>query len=453
MKLNIYHTNDIHSNYNFLQNVHRYMHANKTENDFYFDIGDYNDIKSIVVESDKGESAMDLFMDCKLDLMAIGNNEIDLGYKNIVNLVNKFPIISSNLTDADDEEIPYLSKSVILEKAGKRFLIMSVAPYFGYKFSPGKYNKFFTLGNLKTQDPIIAIENELEKHKGKYDFSILLSHSGHIVDEKLMEIFQEIDLFLGAHTHIITIGEKYSMCGKGELLGKVELYFDDNQIEIREISHINLSDEVNPEFEMIYAEKLARAGEILSVEIEALEDLDFNPYKENRLINFICDALYTSLDCDFAIMHNGISEGSLIKPVSKKTLLENMPSKLNPTVFPVLGIDIVEAVKQSFDENIISQDGFGAGFRGTKLGTLGFSYNVQLSEKPFYFRINGEDIILDKVYKVAGDDYLQRGTGYASLRTPDEVSAFENMYIRDLVKKNLMNSEIFETSKIIRKRI
>lgn len=153
------------------------------------------------------------------------------------------------------------------------------------------------------------------------------------------------------------------------------------------------------------------------------------------------------------MMHNGISEGALTKPVSKKTLLENIPSKLNPTVFPVLGIDIVEAVKQSFNEDIIKQDGFGAGFRGTKLGTLGFSYNVQLSEKPFYFRLNGEDIILDKVYKVAGDDYLQRGTGYPSLRTPDEVSAFENMYIRDLVKKNLMNSEIFKTSRIIRKMI
>lgn len=453
MKINIYHTNDIHSNYSFLQNVHRYMHANKTDNDFYFDVGDYNDIKSILVDSDKGITAMDLFMQCKLDLMAIGNNEIDLEYKNIINLVKRFPIVSSNVTDSNDNDIEDLCKSVILNKAGKRFLIMSVAPYYGFNFSPGKYNKFFMLGNIKTQDPFVSIENELQKNKDKYDFSILLSHSGHNIDKKLMEHFSDINLFLGAHTHIITIEDKYSMCGKGELLGKIQLEIKDDQINIIEILHIDLSDEENPEFELVFAEKLAKASEILSVEIESYEDLNFDPYKENRLINFICDALYTRLECDFAIMHNGISEGPLNKPVSRKTLLENMPSKLNPTVFPVLGIDIIEAVKQSFDEKIIKQEGSGAGFRGTKLGTLGFSHNIEISENPFYMKVNGEDIKLDKVYKVASDDYLQRGTGYTSLRTPDEAATYENMFIRDFVKENLMDKNIFETSKIRRKNI
>lgn len=451
MLVNIFHTNDIHSNYDFLRKVDKYLKVNRGPNDLYLDIGDFNDIKSSIVDADKGNMAMELFMTTGLDLMAVGNNEIDLEFKGLKNIVNKFPIISANLTDASDNEIAGLNRSKIFDIAGKKILCIAVSPYYGSKLVPGKFNSFFTLGNLKTCDPLVRIREELDKHRDQSDFIILLSHTGHVVDELLMEKFPEIDLYLAAHTHIITKSDKYTMCGKGEVLGRVVLDISDSGVKINSIDHIGLVDQENIEFDKILDEKNQRANEILSVEMEAIESLDFSAFKENRLINFICDALMMEMDGDLAIMHNGISEGALEKPISRKTLLENLPSKLNPTVFPVLGKHIKEALLMSFDEEFINDPGEGAGFRGTILGSLSVSSNVEVFVNPFKVLVDGSEMEDEKVYRLLADDYLQRGQGYPSLRTPDKESSYENMYIRDLIAKYLQDEELFELSK--KKRI
>ena len=65
MIINIYHTNDIHSNYDFLKKVHAYIRENKKENDLYLDSGDFLDVSSLLVEFDGGISAMEIFMDSR----------------------------------------------------------------------------------------------------------------------------------------------------------------------------------------------------------------------------------------------------------------------------------------------------------------------------------------------------------------------------------------------------
>ncbi|MFM1524623.1 MULTISPECIES: 5'-nucleotidase C-terminal domain-containing protein [Helcococcus] len=450
MIINFYHTNDIHSNYNFLRKVHKYMIDNKTENDIYLDGGDYCDLMSIVVDSDKGESALDLLMQCKLDLMGIGNNEIDLEFDNLSKLVKKYPMICSNLTDANDKEIPGLKKSVILEKFGKKFLILSSAPYYDYKGEHGKYNKFFVLGNLKTHDSIKALKIELEKYEGQYDYIIYLSHSGHVIDEMILKQIPEINFIFGAHTHIIKSEGNYSMSGRGETLGKVSLDISGNEIKVIENKQIYLDEVNNLIFDEVLDKKIKLAEDLMSKELLINSELKFNAFEENQLINFICDALMKYKKADLAIMHNGIAENDLVRPVSKKSLLKTFPSKLNPTIFPVKGINIKEAVKQSFDKSFISQSGKGAGFRGSILGTLGFSKNVKIQKSPFNIFINDEMIDEDKYYKVVSDDYMQRGTWYKTIFASDDDAEFDKFFIRDLVRKYLTDEELFISSKIKR---
>lgn len=450
MIINFYHTNDIHSNYSFLRKVHKFMMENKTENDIYLDGGDYCDLMSVVVDSDKGESALDLLMECKLDLMGIGNNEIDLEFDSLSKLVNKYPMICSNLTDANDKDIPGLKKSEILEKFGKKFLILSSAPYFDDKGEHGKYNKFFELGNLKTQDSIKSLKNELNKYKGKYDYIIYLSHSGHIVDDMILKEIPEMDFIFGAHTHIIKNEGNYSMSGRGEALGKISLDISGNKIKLIENKQIYLDEIENEKFDKLLDKKIKHAENIMSKELLLNSELKFNPFEENELINFICDALMKYKKADLAIMHNGIAENDLVRPVSKKSLLKIFPSKLNPTIFPVKGINIKEAVKQSFDKKFITQSGKGAGFRGSVLGTLGFSKNVKVQKNPFNIFINNELIDDEKYYKVISDDYMQRGTWYKTICASDADSKFYKYFIRDLVKIYLTDEELFNSSKIKR---
>ena len=246
MHITIYHSNDIHSNFNSLKRIHSYIRNYKTEHDFYFDSGDFTDISSTLVQADGGISAMELMNDALLDVLCLGNNEIDLGDEKLSILARStIPLISANVTDNNLDSIPGISKSILLEKFNKRFLIIGVSPYYSLTFSPDAYNLFFMLGNVKSHDPMEAIKSEIEKHKDNYDFCILLSHSGHIIDEKLLEIVPQIDLCLGGHSHIITSSKGYSQSGRGETLGKIVLEIKDNSIDVIENVQIELEDENN----------------------------------------------------------------------------------------------------------------------------------------------------------------------------------------------------------------
>lgn len=54
MRLNIYHTNDIHTNFAFLGRVCAYLEEHRAESDLYLDSGDFLDLKSLVVQADRG---------------------------------------------------------------------------------------------------------------------------------------------------------------------------------------------------------------------------------------------------------------------------------------------------------------------------------------------------------------------------------------------------------------
>lgn len=446
MRINIYHTNDIHSNFEFLRKVNGYIRNNKNNDDIYLDSGDFTDLRSLVVQADGGKSALSLLLSTGLDAMAVGNNEIDLGYDNLSALAAMdLPILSANLTDDQGREIGGLKKSMVIERANKRFLIIGVSPYYNERFKLGAYNNFFILGNIMTHDPIGEINREIEKNRGNYDYCILLSHSGLIVDRKIASQCPGVDLFLGGHSHSKVAEENYSQSGRGELLGRITLDISD-KIEIVENVQIDLENINNPDFDKLYEEKIRFADSILSEELDVCGELDFNPFRECPLINFVCDALYHEYDVDFAVMHNGIAEYSLKRPVSKKSLLEEFPSKLNSTIYHIKGDRILESIRLSFDSEHIEQSGKAAGFRGTVLGSLSFSKNVRVVEDPLYVTINGEELDTEKIYKIATDDYLQRGSYYRSMAAPDDDSVYDNMFIRDLVEKHLMSCELFQSS-------
>lgn len=449
MIIYIYHTNDIHSNYEFLRRVHAYIRENKKENDLYLDSGDFLDVSSLLVESDGGISAMKLFMDAKLDCMTIGNNEIDLGLFNLEKLIDEgFPIISANIYSDELKPLRNLRRSMIIEVAGIKFLILGVSPYFSNNLKYSSYNTFYMLNEILSTNPVEELKKEFKEYEGKYDHVIFLSHSGHYVDEYLKEFFK-FDLILSGHTHVIINQDNYTMSGKGDKLGKIVIDVDKNNLTVMENIQIDLPKVENERFDKIFIEKMNFAEKILSKEITAKDDLEFDPFNENRLINFLCDALYKHYDVDFAIMHNGISEGPLLRPVSKFMIHKNFPSKLNPTTFTVKGSNLKTSILQSLDNEFIQQSGSGSGFRGTVLGTLGFSHNVKVKLYPFLVTINGKELDDEKIYKVVSDDYLQRGTGYTSLRTFENIK-HDKYFIRDFLTLYLEDDEIYEQSKINR---
>ena len=324
---------------------------------------------------------------------------------------------------------------------------MGISPYYNSELVAGHYNLFFEMGNLKTRDCIKAINDELDKYAGQYDFSILLSHSGIICDEYIKKNVKHIDLWLGGHSHSEAAYDNYNQAGMGSKLGVVSLNVDDN-ISIVNNELIDLEACEDALFDSLYQEKVVYADSILSKPLKSLGPLAFDAYHECELINFICDILLEVMDGDLAIMHHGIANNALNDVVSKKDLLNTFPSKLNPTSFVLRGKKIREAIMLSFDDDFIRQSGKGSGFRGYTLGTLGYSANVRIVGNDIY--INNELMDDDKLYKVVSDDYLQRGTYYHSMKVDDKDACFDPRFIRDVVEEYLDNDKLYALAKIKR---
>ncbi len=451
MRLNIYHTNDIHADFSFLSRVRAYLSDHREKSDLYFDSGDFLDLKSVLVQADRGRSALELLALCRPEAMAVGNNEIDLGSADLEWLA-QLPMLCANICRNDGTPVPGLKSHVILERCGKRFLVIGLAPYYGAGMIADKYNLFFEMGNLRTIDPVPAVTQILNENQGKYDFSILLSHSGHLVDQELAKRLPPIDLWLGGHSHTVVAEAGYSQSGKGEYLGRVALDIDEGNIRILDSAQIELPARRSPSFDARLKEAQATADAILSQELPILRELDFDPFRESALTNFICDCLHREFGGDLALMHSGIALGPLRRPVSRKSLIELLPSKLNPTIYTLPGEKLLEAIRRSLDDAHIHQSGQGSGFRGTVLGCLGFSSNVTLHRDPFAVEIDGKPLDPRKDYTIVTDDYLQRGSGYPSLAVPDRAARFDKRFIRDLVEENLMNEAVFQAGEVKRER-
>ena len=451
MRLRIYHTNDIHADFDFLGRVHGYLREHRGEQDLYFDSGDFTDLKSVIVQADRGKSALELMKLCRPDAMALGNNEIDLGSEDLEKLT-AFPFLCSNAVHNDGTAIPGLKRYVILERFGKRFLVIGLAPYYDVRMQPNKYNLFFEMGNIHTTDPIPAVEGILKENQGKYDFSILLSHCGHLVDRELEKRLPPVDLWLEGHSHAVITEKRYNQSGKGECLGRITLELEEQGVEIVDSVQLELPEWGSPAFDARVEMARAAAEEVLSQELPVVRELEFHPFRESELTNFICDCLKKEFGGDLALMHSGISQGPLRRPVSRKSLIENFPSKLNPTSYVLSGEKLLAAMRLSLEEDHIRQSGRGSGFRGTVLGCLGYRRNVTVCREPFRVEIDGKSLEPGKTYTVVTDDYLQRGTGYPSLAVPDEAARFDKRFIRDLVQEYLTDGEVFRTASIPRER-
>lgn len=451
MRLNIYHTNDIHADFSFLSRVRAYLSDHREKSDLYFDSGDFLDLKSVLVQADRGRSALELLALCRPEAMAVGNNEIDLGSADLERLA-QLPMLCANICRNDGTPVPGLKSHVILERCGKRFLVIGLAPYYGAGMIADRYNLFFEMGNLRTIDPVPAVTQILNENRGKYDFSILLSHSGHLVDRELAKRLPPMDLWLGGHSHTVVAEAGYSQSGKGEYLGRVALGIDEGNIRILDSAQIELPARRSPSFDARLKESQATADAILSQELPILRELDFDPFRESALTNFICDCLHREFGGDLALMHSGIALGPLRRPVSRKSLIELLPSKLNPTIYTLPGEKLLEAIRRSLDDAHIRQSGQGSGFRGTVLGCLGFSSNVTLHRDPLAVEIDGKPLDPRKDYTIVTDDYLQRGSGYPSLAVPDGEAKFDKRFIRDLVEEYLMNEAVFQAGEVKRER-
>lgn len=449
-KFTIYHTNDIHSQFEHFTQIQTYLKQNASSSDWILDAGDFADAKHIAVSGTMGKGATVLLELAGYDALAVGNNEYFQGIEGILGLAsNRVPLLSCNLVHEDGRTIEEIQSHILSEKNGVGLLIIGVSPY-------GTYSEFLTLLELDSLDPNQRIEQIIKEEQGNYDICILLSHAGIEQDRIFANELKGIDIIIGGHSHTLMpevekIKNTYihqSGC-YGEYIGKLEVEIKNHRIISVVAENIENRFEVDTALNQELEKQTQIGKKYYDRTLYTLHaELDFSPVHECKIMNVLCDILYEQYPCDFVLMHHGILENGISGNVSKTKLLAISPSPLNPTKMVVKGSAIITAMQQSFDEEFCMQEGKGPGFRGTCLGALAVSANVRVKKQPFSMTIDGEEIEPEKSYCIITDDYLQRGTGYTSLFV--EQATYYNGFIRDVLETGLSHTEFIEKANIKR---
>ena len=458
-KITIWHTNDVHSQFEDFSAIVRYIrkHIN-FEKDFLLDAGDFCDQKSVMINGTHGVGGIELLKSAGYDAMAIGNNEFFAGMEYLEEMTNQnFPLLSANLFRLNKEPISGVLPFITLTRSGVRVLIIGISPYWGE--SP-ESTAFTDMCGMKLLEPTSLVQKILEQEKGNYDISILLSHGGIKKDREIAETVNGLDCIIGGHSHT-EMDEAEHINGTwihqsgcwAKYLGKLTLEVDD-QFHVVSASGENIvvEKEKDPEIESVIAQQTKLAIAELSKVLYVLpQDLEFSIEHECMAMNVLADMMWKTYPSDLALINHGILSKGISREVTKLNLLEVSPSPLNLTTVVWSGKQIKDAIFASQkDEYIHMTSNRWSGFRGTELGTIAVSYNVEVNCDSQIIKIDGIPLDEEKCYRVITSDFLQRGSGYEMLGESLKETNFAKEYFRDLLEMKLNDLQFIESAQVIR---
>ncbi|MED1865970.1 5'-nucleotidase C-terminal domain-containing protein [Fictibacillus nanhaiensis] len=419
MKIKIIHTNDLHSQFDNFAKAVTLINQHKDENTLVVDAGDFADFKSIELQGTRGMAAVELLSAAGYDVLTIGNNEMFNGADTLEHMATQssVPFISNNLFKKQRTTIPGVHSSVILNKNGLRIFVTGASPDLG-AFNEG-------LG-FHGENYIIAIADEMERNRGKYDLCILLNHVGTVADIELAKEISGIDVIVSSHDHVLykeaqVVNDTFivSAGNFGEHIGVLELEINGTHKTLLQSAVYSTKDsQADEQIVSILKRSKKTAIEILGKPLYKIDKpLWHDVINENPITNLIADGLKDMLNTDIGLINSGIVNAGIFSYVSNKKLIEICPSPLNPTSFEIQGKYILEAIQQSLDVQHCLLDGRGPGFRGKYVGGLHISGAEVVFDglKVVEMRIDGEPLVEERWYSVASSDYLHRGSGYPSL--------------------------------------
>ncbi len=448
MEFNILHTNDIHSAFEQFSKAVTKINELRNENTLLFDAGDFADFKRLELQGTDGMAAVELLENAGYDAIAIGNNETFNGIDILVNMAvnSRVPFLSCNLYMSNGTAIDGVKSSIIIEKAGIRFLVMGLSPSIG---------TFDKLMGLYIKPYVQAVSDEMKLQAGKYDICIVLSHIGMDGDLNIAKELSGVDVIIGGHFHILMDKPKlvnetliFTSGCFGEHVGYLKVNIDSKSLELIEGENINVEkfDQSKEILDILRTNKEKAIDKLGKPLYSIHKDLWHDVAEENPMTNLLADALTDTLKCEIGIINSGVLNGGIRKGgVSVKKLLELCPSPLNPTSFEILGKHLKEALENSLDNDYCFSSGKGPGFRGKYLGRLHVSNAIiehdGRSIKNIF--INGKKLDEERWYTVASSDYLQRGTGYTSLKN-NRNQKYNNEYLRETLREYLNNKDFVE---------
>ncbi|WMJ79170.1 5'-nucleotidase C-terminal domain-containing protein [Clostridium sp. MB40-C1] len=446
----VVHTNDTHSRVNegkydgmgfarIATEIKRLRNTNK--NVLVLDAGDTLHGQTISTLN-KGESIIKILNTIGYDAMAPGNHDFNYGQNRLVELskMAKFPIISANIFKKDGSSL--LTPYIIKEIDGVKFGIFGLStPDTTYMTNPKNVE------GLTFEDPVKTSEKMVSELKGKCDIIIALSHLGVQGDYssiKVAEKVKGIDIIVDGHTHT-TLPEgklvnKTLIVQTGDYdknLGEVNLLFKDGKIDSVKASLFNKEQgmqlkedkDIKAIIEKIENENKKITSVVIGKTNVKLDGERGNVRtKETNLANLITNAILDATKADLVITNGGGIRASIDKgEITKGHVITVLPFGNYVVSKEVKGSDILAALEHGV--RLYPKEN--GGFPQVAGITFKFDPKQPVGKRVFYVKVNGKNLDLNKIYKLAtndfmavgGDDYsmLAKGKTLAEMPGLDEI--------------------------------
>jgi 5'-nucleotidase len=369
------------------------------------------------------------------DAMTVGNHEFDDGPEVLAAFVAavKFPVLMSN---ADISQEPILAgkiaKSTVIERGGEKLGLIGLTPLdTGELASPGK-NVIFT-------DPVQAVQGEVDAlTEAGVNKIIVLSHSGHGVDQAVAAGTTGVDVIVGGHsnTYLSNTSEDAegpypTMVGQtaivsayayGKFLGELNVVFDDAGVVTSATGEPRILDAAVAEDAATVA-RIAELGKPLEeiknrVVAEAAAAIDGARetcrQMECPMGNIIAEAMLDRVKdqgVTIALQNGGGVRASIdAGPVTMGEVLTVLPFQNTLSTFQVDGATLVAAL-----ENGVSQIEDGAG-RFLQVAGMKYTFDPAL---PAGARVSDVQVLVGgdawapidpaTVYSVVSNNYVRGG--------------------------------------------
>ena len=447
-------------------------------NKLLFDLGDSSQ-GTIEVNLTEGEPSFNLMNLMGVNATVIGNHEFDFSYERLKKneeILKDIPMMASNIVEDETGNRPF-DNTLIKDFDGVKVGVFGIAtPETKYKAKPTN-----TIG-LTFEKPVDTAKRKVKELKDQgADIIIALTHlgvDGSTKEEErapyVLENVEGIDLLLDGHSHTIgsmEIGNGYyAQAGRySELLGEATIKYNKETKEIsieNQFNHVYTEAELeknknNLGYKDFYDHigndlREVKADEAIEQYIMELEE-KVKPLKEEvvgssevylegnkpnvrtrqtNLSTIIADAMKKVSGSDVTITNGGGIRASIEKgEITKGDVLTVLPFGNTVTVIEASGKDIYEALKHGTDSYPDP--------KGAYPQVSGITFDIEVGEDGkakdvVNIKINGEDLDLEKTYKVATNDFMAiGGDGYTMFEGSYQVTVLEGMaeIVMDYIKE------------------
>lgn len=466
--------------------INEYRKVLGKNNVLYLDAGD-NTHGTTFATLDKGESMVTLSNAMKLDAMALGNHDFNYGMEQLYKLENMadFKFLTSNVLTKDGKPLgeEYMIKKIRGVKVG---IFGLTTPETVYKANPQ------IVKNLVFADPIDTAKKITEELKGKgVQFIIAVTHLGVDPATKhewqsigLAEAVPAINLIVDGHSHTAlkdkTVVNGVTIVQTGEYdknLGIVKIDFDElaygekaiypvllSKAEVESGKDLSVKMELNEKFVAKDDAKIAsliydikeRQEKIISevigktpVLLEASRELVRT--SETNLGNLVADAMLEKSGADIAVTSGGSVRSSIgIGDITVGNIINVLPFGNYVVVKELTGKQVWDMFENGFSK-YPETDGRFPQFSGAVV-----TFNPK---KPAGKRVenitmkDGTPLDLNKIYKVASDDYIAVGGDeynmFINAKTVANYPALTEIVIENIKKNGVTN--LTTDNRLIRK--